>query len=378
MKNTTWLLLLALLVCSCTKRQSLDGDRGSFFVNLDKDSTVSISDLFSKVELIPLENTPEVIVGEPIREMRVDKGHLYFLAGKQELIWHFDDKGKFVDKIDHYGSGPGEYSELTDFRFNRFSGDLEILCCWGYINVYDHSGKTFVKRISFDSNETLVVHNFIELSPDKYLFFSNSRKGKKMIWYDVNKKSLFAENDDLPKFLFFNTPFHHTYTPFYCINDTAHFVQAYNGEVFTADNEGNLMNKYKFNFGEYNFDISRLEDKDLKYYMTYTATVAYKYANRFIAYGENSKYYIARFNFNRKLSHLVMNKKTGKTFYFTKLKEDCLCFPLYMDEEALYLIASPEELRLAVNPNVLSEKDKMIMNKISPSDNPIVIKYFFK
>ena len=83
MKNTTWLLLLALLVCSCTKRQSLDGDRGSFFVNLDKDSTVSISDLFSKVELIPLENTPEVIVGEPIREMRVDKGHLYFLAGKQ-------------------------------------------------------------------------------------------------------------------------------------------------------------------------------------------------------------------------------------------------------------------------------------------------------
>ena len=49
-----------------------------------------------------------------------------------------------------------------------------------------------------------------------------------------------------------------------------------------------------------------------------------------------------------------------------------------MDEEALYLIASPEELRLAVNPNVLSEKDKMIMNKISPSDNPIVIKYFFK
>ncbi|GAK36685.1 6-bladed beta-propeller [Bacteroides graminisolvens] len=371
-------VIIILLGSSCAERQPIKESENLIFVDLEKENSVSMYDLFSKVELIPLENTNEAVVGEPIREMRVDNGHFYLLTGKQEVIWHFDEKGHFVDKINHYGSGPNEYSTLSDFRFNRFNGDLEILCCWGYINVYDHSGKTFKKRISFDWNKTSVVHNFIELSPNKYLFFSKSRKGNKMMWYDVEKNDIIAECYNLPKFLFFNTPFHHTFTPFYSYNDRVHFVQAYNGTVFTADSEGYFKSEYNFDFGEYNFDISGLEDKDMRYYITYTATVGAKYANRFIAYGENSKYYISRFNFRKKLSHLVMDKKTGKTYYFTKLKENCLCFPLCMDEKALYFISYPEELNVAVNPNILSKEDRDEINKVSPADNPIIIKYTFK
>ena len=73
-----------------------------------------------------------------------------------------------------------------------------------------------------------------------------------------------------------------------------------------------------------------------------------------------------------------MNKKTGKTYYFTKLKENCLCFPLCMDEKALYFISYPEELNVAVNLNVLSKEERDKINKVSPADNPIILKYTFK
>lgn len=361
----------------CTNTQPIE-DKNSIFVNLNKEKSISIYDLFSKIEIIPMENIDEAVIGEPIHEMRVSNEEFYFLSGKEQVILHFDKNGRFINKINHYGTGPEEYAALSDFRFNRFNNNLEILCSMGYINIYDHSGRIFKKRISFDKNEVSAIHNFIELSLDKYLLFSKSRKGNKLMWYDTTKKSIIAENYDLPRFLFFHTPYHHTFTPFYLYNDTVHFVQGYNGEVFTADSIGNFKVKYNFNFGEYNFDISNLKDKDVKYYITHAHTIGTKYANRFIAYGENSKYYISRFSFNKRLCHLLLDKKKGNSFYFNRLKEDCLCFPLYMDEYALYFIANPQELNMAINPEILPIKEREKFNAVSLMDNPIVVKYTFK
>ncbi len=49
-----------------------------------------------------------------------------------------------------------------------------------------------------------------------------------------------------------------------------------------------------------------------------------------------------------------------------------------MDEKALYFISYPEELNVAVNPNILSKEDRDEINKVSPADSPIIIKYTFK
>ena len=68
-------VIIILLGSSCAERQPIKESENLIFVDLEKENSVSMYDLFSKVELIPLENTNEAVVGEPIREMRVDNGH---------------------------------------------------------------------------------------------------------------------------------------------------------------------------------------------------------------------------------------------------------------------------------------------------------------
>lgn len=370
------LLLLCGVAVSCNSAKK-DYD-SALYIDLDKEQEISLFDIFSQVEIIPLETAESVVMGEPVIEMRVHNGQYYFTCGKQESIWHFDADGTFLQEINHYGNGPGEYTNLVDFRFNRFSGDLEILSAMGYISVYNDSGSVFKKRLSFNQPDIKSVHNYIELTPTLYLLFSGAKEGNKMVWYDVQKNRIIAENYALPTYLFFYTPYHHSFTPFYCFQDTVHFVQAYDGEVFTVNNTGEITSKYQFDFGEYTFDISNLKEESVQYYVVHARTIGAKYANRFIVYGENSKYYITRFKFHNRLYHLFVDKKKGFSLIFKRFKEDCLCFPLYMDEECLYFIATPQELNMAINKNVLSEDDKRKYEGVSSDNNPIVIKYTFK
>lgn len=371
--------VLAFLCCSCTQHNEFQThDKFTNLVNLDEGHVMSIYDWFSKVEIIPIETNEESVMGYPIMKMLVDNEQFYFSTHKGNAIWQFDSNGRFIKKINHYGAGPHEYSELSDFRFNRFTGDLEILCTWGYINVYGHSGDVFKKRISFDKKYINVLHNFIELSQDKYLLFSASRKGNKMLWYDIANDSVIAENYDLPEFLFFNTPYHHTYTPFYVFDDTVHFVQAGDGEVFMIDTVGGMRPKYNFDFGKYNFDISALKEESVEFYVRHSHSIGAKYANRFLAYGENSNYYISRFSFQKGIQHLLMNKKDNSVVTFGRTKEKCLFMPVYMDETFLYFFASPQELQVAINPEILSDEDRKIFNSVNPNDNLVVIKCKFK
>lgn len=138
--------VLAFLCCSCTQHNEFQThDKFTNLVNLDEGHVMSIYDWFSKVEIIPIETNEESVMGYPIMKMLVDNEQFYFSTHKGNAIWQFDSNGRFIKKINHYGAGPHEYSELSDFRFNRFTGDLEILCTWGYINVYGHSGDVFKK-----------------------------------------------------------------------------------------------------------------------------------------------------------------------------------------------------------------------------------------
>lgn len=382
MKHIYQFLFLSVLLCcpsSCAEHnETRSCTNFTHPVNLEEKRSVSIYDYFSGVSIIPMETTNESVMEYPAVKMLIDNGDFYFSTKKGNAIWHFDSCGNFVRKINHYGAGSQEYSELTDFRFNRFTGDLEILCAWGYINVYDHSGTVFKKRISFNKKYINVCHYFVELSSGKYLLFSESRKKNKMLWYDVAKDKLIAEDYDLPEFLFFNTPYHHSYTPFYVFNDTVHFVQAGDGKVFVADTIGGLKQKYNFDFGEYNFDLSTLKEEPIEFYIQHSHSIGAKYANRFLAYGENSKYYLSRFRFQKGLQHLLLGKQENKAIAFGRTKEKCLFMPVYMDEEFLYFFASPQELQIAINPDILSKEDLKRFNAVKPEDNLVVIRCKFK
>lgn len=366
-----------MILYSCNSNQKATTLRTSISIDINEEKTLSLDDIFSSIEIIPLETSDSVVMDVSLRQMHVSNGSFYLWVGNDEQIWEFDKDGRFLRTINHYGSGPGEYTLFTGFNISRFDRNVEILSL-GSIYQYDSLGTHFKRAIPINYKRTRAFHDFIELTPTKYLLMSESKPGNKMLWYDADKQEVYAENYNIPKFIFFNTPYHHTWSPFYVYNDTVHFVQAYNGDVFTIDTIGNLTLKYHFDFGRYNFDISDLPEKDIKYYIRHKATEGANYANRFITYGENSHYYICGFSFKNRFYQLVLNKKTKEVFTFQQYKEGCYAFPMYMDEEALYTCLMPMELNHTLNPGILSATEQKKWGSITSDNNLVIVKYKFR
>lgn len=345
-------------------------------VNVDNKCDMSIYDLFSKVEIIPLEVSESSLLHENISKIIFHNNMYYVMPVKQNTLFVFDSRGKYLDQINKHGNGPGEYNELQDFNFNRFTGNLELMSAFGYVNVYDTCGKKFKERLVFPGMP--IMHNFTHLTSNKYLFFSDVREDGKIVCYDINEKKIVSEGYDLPKFLFFNTPYHHSFSPFYLCGEQICFVQGYNGDVFTVEEDGTLSPRYLWDFGEYNFDISDLEEKPIEYYVKYARTKGSKYVNTFVAYGENSSYYMTRFKFENKIYHLVFNKKDESYKVFRTFKENVVCFPIAVDDDAAYSYVSPKELFFAINPDILDDENKKRYESVTYDSNPIIIKYIFK
>ncbi|MEA4936483.1 MAG: 6-bladed beta-propeller [Paludibacter sp.] len=163
--NLIYILIIASCIsCSCSSRPSTER-KGRNLIEIDpnKDDKVSVYDLFSRIEIIPLETKQNslltFLIGEPDRVI-VHENNFYFLDDSQHLIIVFNSEGKFLKKISKKGNGPEEYISIDDFNINRFTGNLEVLSSVGrYINVYDLSENIFIERIKFPSDMP-IVQNF--------------------------------------------------------------------------------------------------------------------------------------------------------------------------------------------------------------------------
>lgn len=74
-------------------------------------------------------------------------------------------------------TGPGEYTDLRDFGFNEFTGELELLSPMSGILRYDSIGNEFKGKIHLPEGVP-AVHYFQPLEKGIYLLFSQSKPGK--------------------------------------------------------------------------------------------------------------------------------------------------------------------------------------------------------
>lgn len=373
------ILLLSLLLLSACGYRPLGEDRKGKCVkdmDLDNLSSPSINDYFSKLEIIPVDSSREALIQE-VSEQEWHEGKIYVLDGKQKKVFIFNQKGKLLQIIDKRGNGPGEYTDITALQINRFTGDLELLNPMGGILKYDSLGNTYKGHVSLPPT-VRAAHYITSISPDVYLYFCEAKDGNKMVVYNVKENKIVSELYDIPKFVLFSTFYHHSYTPFYTFEDKIHFVQGYNGDVFTLE-DGKLLPKYQWNFGKYNFDIADLEEnKDIPYYMEHYKTIGSQYATIFIAYVENTRYYMTQFDFQKKMCTLIYDKKNNRSVVFNTFKEGHRLIPTYIDESAVYCFAESRVLPIVINRDELSEENQRIYDSIDAESNPVILKYTLK
>ncbi|GHT08205.1 hypothetical protein FACS189426_03270 [Bacteroidia bacterium] len=382
-KRIPLFLILILFSAACSKHTNEQAARkGDKVIALDieQNDEVSIKDYFSHIEFIPLETDKRSVLGQNIKKWLIYKGNFYFLDHRQGgLIVVFDSKGKFIRTIDKKGQGPGEYSVLYDFSFNRFTGNLELMDALCYIHIYDESGDTLKETIRLPKGEQ-AIHFYTQLTPDIYVFFNKYREKNKLFFYSISKQEIISETySDWPDYMN-ETPFGGQDTPFHILNDTVCFYEYYSGDIFTIDAKTmELQPRYQFDFGEHNFTISKIpENETMQFYLKFSFYVTEKYVTFFSPVDENSNYYISRFYYKKKAKQVILDKRNKQYKIFNAFKEGFQCMPYYMDEEAMYAFVPPNRLDFVVKPEVLDEENLLRYKSVQEDSNPVIIKYYFK
>ncbi|MDR2037256.1 MAG: 6-bladed beta-propeller [Bacteroidales bacterium] len=372
------LLIISILsACQSGTEQKIKKDPAvAILVNLDNENETSVFDIFSDIDIIPLETNEKSLFNYPFEKIVEDEGVYYILDTREKKAFMFDSMGVFIKVMDKIGRGPGEYIDMEDFNVNRYTQNAEFISSVGEILIYDHIFEKYVKKLRVPR----ITRHMINLTEDIDVHFEATTKRNKMFFYSRKEKKIIKECFPRPDFVYYKTIFKHTNSPFYVCNDTVCFYDGANGDIYTIDSDKlELKHRHQWDFGEYNFDISLLPpDEDMKYYMDFSNYGNNQYAFTFICNVENNDYLITRFWFRQQAKTIIYHKKNKDHFLFHTFKEGFQCMPLFINDKYLYSAASPDFLSLVINEKVLDEKNRKILSNIKENDNSVIIRYKFK
>ncbi|MBN2891297.1 MAG: 6-bladed beta-propeller [Bacteroidales bacterium] len=77
-------------------------------IDLSQIQEISFFDVFSEVDIIPLETNKDVLI-QSVEKAILHNNCYYILDDEQAKIFVFDLKGNYISQIGNRGKGPGEY-----------------------------------------------------------------------------------------------------------------------------------------------------------------------------------------------------------------------------------------------------------------------------
>ena len=75
-------------------------------MNLERRDHISTKELFSDIQVIPLETTPESLI-RSITQIKFFEDRYYILDYRRSQIFVFDREGRFQFALNEKGDGPG-------------------------------------------------------------------------------------------------------------------------------------------------------------------------------------------------------------------------------------------------------------------------------
>ena len=109
---------------------------------------LTLSDLIEDCKLIPLETTPESILGRFIRIINISGDYIIIADGNN--VYKFSKDGKFINIILKKGRGPGEISGSCRYFYEKNKNLLFIEDDFvenDYLRCYDINSETFLPSI---------------------------------------------------------------------------------------------------------------------------------------------------------------------------------------------------------------------------------------
>ena len=385
MKKCFYLLLLTWILAACSSQTKETGD--NVLKATLKETEVSLKDLFSRIEVIPLETNDTALMDHVHRIRKVN--NKYYILNEDYPgftyinILVYDAEGNFLHTIGKKGQGPEEYPWLIyDMDIDTEKDLVYMMSPSGMLYLYRTDG-SFVRKMNMP--EGLIYHGLQFLNSNQLLSWAggtdidndamcvldaDSAKLIKGLWRDHNDP-----NWDIIEFT-------------YAYQDKIYFTPSIDRQVYEVTSDS-LRMAYEWDFGEDNYDASsvrsRLEgltiaEKDEKWNeMRKTGGVPYTLLKQ----GQTNKYYFTNVlgilgerddkGYAKNYFSLFYEKATGRSFYFKKTAEGLAVRPDMTTEEALYQLIPTEDLELLLP--VLDETEKAKVMKRVEDDNPCLVKF---
>lgn len=108
-------IIFLITMLSCNQNNTESNRSDLIHVRLDPNNLPplsTLSDIVKSVRIIPLETSPEILIGDVGRSF-VGKDHIVFMSrGGTNYLYLFTKQGKFIRQIGRKGTGPGEYTRI--------------------------------------------------------------------------------------------------------------------------------------------------------------------------------------------------------------------------------------------------------------------------
>lgn len=374
-------ICLIITLLSCNKHpDNFVADTIQIDIKVQSLKKVNINDIFSKIEFVPLETSEKSIVGN-YKDFKVFKGKYYIRDSQQNCVFVFDNAGKMVFTSKKFkGKGPEDYYNCGHFTIDRKTGNILILDMpLRKINEYQLNGE-FVSSVYFPK-EFVGIQAFEALSKNLFAFyFSENTPGmdESIAIFDAKKNRIISKIAPFPeKYLHVST----NKIPFYYINDTLIFNHMFPSltTYLISPNNYKLQEKYKYDFGKFNFDPNILQQNvDKKNHKVLINDYFNRYAIVFNKI-ENDNYLLISFFLEH--SYIAFYKKDSDELF---IKENFsgsskqLLSPDAIDDNYVYSLCPPENVKYVISEQLLDQNNRNKLNKMKITDNVVIVKYKFK
>lgn len=339
--------------------------------NLERRDNVSTKELFSDIQVIPLETTPESLIRD-ITQIKFFEGRYYIHDYRRSQIFVFDREGRFQFALNEKGDGPGQYLNLSDFAIDTARRNLVVLCAVSNaLFFYDLGGKFIEKKrlpdiagayssLQFQNKDTIA---FFTYDYDNRLKFYSLSKDKIIDeYFHEEKKDIFCKD------VF---PFPHS------------LCRSLTNTIYSLS-KTTLTELYHWDFGNLNNDIEKLEfpsgwnqQEKIQYAKDAYSSKSVNYVIEF--HGQNSRYRYAMVVRRNKYIQLFYDGKKQSLLQFERTKEGLQLYPIYFGED--FILCTPEgglPLDDIFPEKLRNEEQRRIIQSHSEEENPILIKYVFK
>ena len=361
---------MCLLFCTicCTNHDSLR----TIHIPISSNSTASFFDLFTKVEIIPLDDDCLVsngIYSAPAYWTKDDEC-FYILDDPKYNIVVFDQKGSFVANYPKRGNGHGEYTLAYGIYTNESSDVLSVLDPRG--KIYHYSIKDSLRFINTTNlSGTLAAHGLF-LSPQDTIVLSFT-DDEHLKLYNAGQ----ITNLDAPS-SFRLSDHYFAPQPFFCNRDSIFCYDGETGTIFSIETDSPLVKPvYSWDFGRHTFSIKDRSFNTPKEFRKYIESGANDTVFPFLnmLYIDDTIY--ADVVFHNKQHTLVYNTDTGKNYFFSEMKEGVRFKTSFSHKDTLFTLIEPQNLQEFINEEILDDENKQIMSRLLASEqsNPIVLKY---